>query len=131
MGDWVDTTLGELVLLQRGMDLPSRLREPGPFAVLGSNGPVGTHSEGPVEGPGVVIGRATNLGRPTWWWDNYWPLNTCLYVRDVNAGRIQQRPLVENSNTLSYLPFCPRTTFDTTISHDFFARDRRVASCRR
>lgn len=86
MGDWVDTTLGELVLLQRGMDLPSRLREPGPFAVLGSNGPVGTHSEGPVEGPGVVIGRATNLGRPTWWWDNYWPLNTCLYVRDFRGN---------------------------------------------
>jgi type I restriction enzyme S subunit len=43
---------------------------------------VGWHDEARTEGPGVVLGRATNLGRPTWWVDDFWPLNTTLYVTD-------------------------------------------------
>jgi len=85
VAEWRDTTLGELLLLQRGIDLPERLRRPGRYAVLGSNGPVGSHDEAPVRGPGVVIGRATNLGRPTYWSDDFWPLNTCLYVKDFRG----------------------------------------------
>ena len=49
----------------------------------------------------------------------------------VNAGRIQQRSLAENSNTLSLVPFCPRTSFDVNISQDFVVRERAVASFRR
>ena len=82
MSDWPNTPLEKVVVLQRGIDLPSRSRKLGPYAVLGSNGPVGYHNHAPVKGPGVVIGRATNLGRPTYWSEDFWPLNTCLFVKD-------------------------------------------------
>ncbi|MFV8053895.1 restriction endonuclease subunit S [Mycobacterium sp. 48b] len=42
----------------------------------------GWHNEAPVKGPGFVIGRATNLGRPTWSDEDFWPLNTVLYAKD-------------------------------------------------
>lgn len=86
MAEWRDTTLGDFVTLQRGFDLPSQRRRPGPHAVLGSNGPVGTHDEAPVRGPGMVIGRAANLGRPTWSEKDFWPLNTTLFVKDYRGN---------------------------------------------
>ncbi len=86
MSRWQETTLGDLLLLQRGLDLPERARRPGRYSVLGSNGPVGCHDEARVRGPGVVIGRATNLGRPTYWAEDFWPLNTCLYVKDFRGA---------------------------------------------
>jgi type I restriction enzyme S subunit len=83
---WPVARLDEVVTLQRGFDLPASHRRPGKWAVLGSNGPVGSHDEAPVRGPGVVIGRATNLGRPTWWSQDFWPLNTTLFVKDFRGN---------------------------------------------
>lgn len=83
---WQQTTLGQFVALQRGFDLPTRVRKPGPFPVLSSGGYSGTHSEGPIPGPGLVIGRATNLGVPTWSDGNFWPLNTTLFVKDFRGN---------------------------------------------
>ncbi len=79
---WKEKPLDEFVALQRGFDLPQGKRRPGPFQVLTSGQTNGWHDEGPVKGPGFVIGRATNLGRPTWSDDDFWPLNTTLYVKD-------------------------------------------------
>lgn len=83
---WRSTTLGQLFSLQRGFDLPARSRRPGPYRVLSSGGVAGSHDEGPVKGPGLVIGRATNLGEPTWSDDDYWPLNTTLFVKDFRGN---------------------------------------------
>jgi type I restriction enzyme S subunit len=83
---WQAMSLGDFVLLQRGHDLPARSRRPGSIVVLGSNGPVGFHDVAMGRGPGVVLGRATNLGRPTWWPDDFWPLNTTLYVKDFRGN---------------------------------------------
>lgn len=79
---WTKTTLGEVVRLQRGHDLPSSRRIAGPIPVIGSGEPIGWHVEARAKGPGVVIGRATNLGRPKFISGDYWPLNTTLYVTD-------------------------------------------------
>lgn len=84
--DWPVLRLDQVVTLQRGFDLPLRQRRPGPWAVLGANGPVGLNDHAPVKGPGVVLGRATNLGRPTWWPADFWPLNTTLYVKDFHGN---------------------------------------------
>jgi type I restriction enzyme S subunit len=83
---WTEVRLGDFIALQRGHDLPARVRVPGPFPVVGSGGPSGWHNEAKAQGPGVVIGRATNLGRPFWVDGPYWPLNTGLYVKDFRGN---------------------------------------------
>lgn len=79
---WSHRNLNEFVELKRGFDLPHHKRREGPFKVLSSGEAHGWHDEGPVLGPGFVIGRATNLGRPTWSNDDFWPLNTTLFVNN-------------------------------------------------
>lgn len=82
MSGWDIKTIEQVVDLRRGFDLPTRDRRPGPYPVLSSGVTAGWHDEGPVKGPGMVIGRATNLGDPTWSDSDFWPLNTTLYVAD-------------------------------------------------
>ena len=41
MGEWRKTTLGEVLTLQRGFDLPKRARTPGPYPVVSSSGVTG------------------------------------------------------------------------------------------
>jgi len=76
--DWTACTLGEIVTLQRGFDLPVQNRKDGAFAVIASTGPVGTHAEFQVMGPGVVIGRSGSIGGGQYIDSPFWPLNTTL-----------------------------------------------------
>ncbi|MFN8179097.1 MAG: restriction endonuclease subunit S [bacterium] len=85
-GDWTDTTLGDLLTLQRGFDLPDTEREPGPYLVVASTGPVGTHAAAMVRGPGVVIGRSGSLGGGQFLAQDFWPLNTTLWVKDFKGN---------------------------------------------
>ncbi|WP_138413310.1 restriction endonuclease subunit S [Sinomonas gamaensis] len=80
---WRRRSLSDFILLQRGFDLPKTKRRPGPFRVLSSGESSGWHDEAPVKGPGFVVGRATNIGRPTWSDEDYWPLNTVLYAKNL------------------------------------------------
>ncbi|MFE1105611.1 restriction endonuclease subunit S [Streptomyces rochei] len=86
MAEWIDTTLGEFLVLQRGHDLPKSQRLAGEVPVVGSGGITGLHNEAKVSGPGVTIGRAANLGVPTFVEQDFWPLNTTLYVRDFRGS---------------------------------------------
>lgn len=79
---WVAKPLSEVVTLQRGFDLPFHARRAGSFPVLTSGETSGNHDEGPVKGPGMIVGRATNLGRPKWSEGDFWPHNTTMYVKD-------------------------------------------------
>jgi type I restriction enzyme, S subunit len=85
---WRHTTLGDLISLQRGHDLPERLRHPGLVPVIGSGGHTGWHDETIVCGPGITIGRAANLGVPNLIQDDFWPLNTTLYVTDFHGNDV-------------------------------------------
>ena len=78
--------LSDVVSLQRGFDLPFHARRAGPFPVLTSGESAGFHDEGPIKGPGVVVGRATNLGRPKWSDGDFWPHNTTMYVKDFKGN---------------------------------------------
>jgi len=84
--EWIAATLGDLLTLQRGFDLPETERHPGPYPVIAATGQVGTHDSAPVRGPGVVIGRSGSLGGGQFVPSDFWPLNTTLWVKDFKGN---------------------------------------------
>ncbi|MGP5089314.1 restriction endonuclease subunit S [Brachybacterium tyrofermentans] len=79
--------LSSLIELQRGHDLPSRERTEGTVPIIGSFGVTGWHNVERYAGPGVAIGRSgASIGRATYVDGAYWPLNTCLFVRDFKGN---------------------------------------------
>ncbi|HVH25568.1 MAG TPA: restriction endonuclease subunit S [Vicinamibacterales bacterium] len=78
--------LGDVVRLKRGYDLPRQDRRPGPFPIVSSSGVTGHHSEPKVKGPGVVTGRYGTLGEVFYVEEDFWPLNTSLYVEDFKGN---------------------------------------------
>lgn len=81
--EWIDTTLGEFIRLQRGHDLTSSEQVAGNVPVMGSAGHNGWHNQAKSKGPGVVIGRSgASMGRVHFSDVDFWPHNTCLYVTD-------------------------------------------------
>jgi type I restriction enzyme S subunit len=81
--NWQQLQLGEVVRLQRGHDLPESKRCKGNVPVIGSFGQTGWHNEAKAPGPGVTIGRSgASIGVISFVQQDYWPLNTALYVTD-------------------------------------------------
>ena len=83
---WLETTLGKVITLKRGYDLPQHERVDGPVPVVSSSGITDHHSESKVSGPGVVTGRYGTLGQVFFVPNDFWPLNTALYVRDFRGN---------------------------------------------
>ena len=84
-GEWKTQLLGKVATLQRGYDLPYRLRKPGPIPIVTSSGIEDAHCEARVKGPGVVTGRYGTIGEVFFVRGDFWPLNTALYVRDFHG----------------------------------------------
>jgi len=84
--DWEITTLGNVLTLQRGMDLPTQDRKIGKHPIVASTGVVGYHESAPVKGPGVVIGRSGSIGGGQYIEQDFWPLNTTLWVKDFKGN---------------------------------------------
>ncbi|KAB8287516.1 restriction endonuclease subunit S [Bifidobacterium ramosum] len=83
---WRSMALGEAITLKRGYDLPSKKRVKGKVPVYSSSGRSGVHNEAAVHGPGVITGRYGTIGEVFYATDNYWPLNTTLYVSDFKGN---------------------------------------------
>lgn len=81
------TTLGKLISLQRGYDLPETRRRPGTVPVVGSAGITGYHDTPKAKGPGVTVGRSgASFGKVTFIREDYWPHNAALFVTDFKAN---------------------------------------------
>jgi type I restriction enzyme, S subunit len=78
---WCVGRLDEVLVLQRGFDLPTLERTPGPYPVIAASGPNGTHNQCMVRGPGVTTGRSGVLGNVFYIHEDFWPLNTSLWVK--------------------------------------------------
>ena len=85
-GEWLETSLGEVIELKRGYDLAKRDRIAGRVPLVSSSGVSDYHAEAKVRGPGVVTGRYGTLGQVFYIPDDFWPLNTTLYVRDFKGN---------------------------------------------
>lgn len=81
-----DALLGEVVTLQRGFDLPQQRRMGGTVPIVSSAGPTGSHDVPRVAGPGVVTGRYGTIGSVHYVREDFWPLNTTLYVKDFKGN---------------------------------------------
>ena len=79
-------TLGDVITLRRGHDLPERKRVAGPVPVVSSSGISGSHNEAKASPPGVVTGRYGTIGEVFFVEKPYWPLNTALYVIDFKGN---------------------------------------------
>jgi type I restriction enzyme S subunit len=87
MREWRTKTIGDLLTLQRGMDLPDAERRPGFVPIMGSFGVTGWHNKAACDGPGVTVGRSgASVGSVSYCLVDFWPLNTCLYVRDFKGN---------------------------------------------
>jgi type I restriction enzyme S subunit len=83
---WHFRPLEEMLVLQRGFDLPASVREPGPFPVIAATGVHGTHAEARVKGPGLVTGRSGTIGTVLLVHEDHWPLNTTLFVKEFRQA---------------------------------------------
>ncbi len=85
-GEWKTVKLGDVLTLQRGFDLPSQKRNPGKVPIVSSSGISDYHSEVGVKGPGVITGRYGTIGQVFLIKEDYWPLNTTLWVKDFHGN---------------------------------------------
>lgn len=84
--EWKEYKLGEVITLQRGVDLPKNKMEKGRYPVAGSNGIIGYHNCHTTNGPGVTIGRSGNIGAVHFYESDFWAHNTSLYVKDFKGN---------------------------------------------
>jgi type I restriction enzyme S subunit len=83
---WRQTQLGQMLTLKRGHDLPSAERVDGEIPIVSSSGITGFHNEKKATAPGVVTGRYGTIGEVYYVQQDYWPLNTALYVCDFKGN---------------------------------------------
>lgn len=84
--DWKEASLGDFIELKRGYDLPKDKRTTGSVPIVSSAGVSDFHSVAMVKGPGVITGRYGTIGEVFYVSEDYWPLNTTLYIRDFKGN---------------------------------------------
>jgi type I restriction enzyme S subunit len=85
-GEWRESALGDVIELKRGYDLPQQDRRAGAVPIVSSSGVTDHHAAAMAKGPGVVTGRYGTLGQVFYIDEDFWPLNTTLYVRDFKGS---------------------------------------------
>jgi len=83
---WEIKRLEDVATLQRGFDLPKRSRVTGIHPLMSSSGRIDTHNVAKVRGPGVVTGRSGSVGAVFYVTDDFWPLNTVLYIKNFHGN---------------------------------------------
>ena len=107
---WATVPLGKIIVLEYGKSFPERKRQPGPYAVYGSNGIVGRAHEYLLEEETIIVGRKGSAGEVNYAEPKSWPIDTTYYVQLKN-GR------VHSLDFIYYLLkwFDPRRLVDTTV----------------
>jgi type I restriction enzyme S subunit len=85
-GQWLRTTIGEQVMLQRGFDITKDEQKPGSVPVVSSGGVKSFHDTAMVKAPGVATGRKGTLGKVFYLDVDFWPHDTTLWVKEFNGN---------------------------------------------
>lgn len=83
---WPLVPLKNIATLKRGYDLPVGARNEGAVPIYAANGKNGAHDEVKIKGPGVITGRSGTIGKVHYCEEDFWPLNTALYVMDFHGN---------------------------------------------
>jgi type I restriction enzyme S subunit len=78
---WEVGRLDDLLVLQRGFDLPKAARVEGTVPIYAATGVTGYHNEVKAKAPGIVTGRSGTIGDVLYVQEDFWPLNTALWVK--------------------------------------------------
>jgi type I restriction enzyme S subunit len=79
---WEAGRLDDVLVLQRGFDLPKASRVEGTVPIYAATGITGFHNIAKVKAPGVVTGRSGTIGEVVYVQEDFWPLNTALWVKE-------------------------------------------------
>ncbi len=83
---WEKKRFDEICVLQRGFDLPTHSRNEGCYPLVSSNGITDRIDLWKVKAPGVVTGRSGTIGNVHFIEEDYWPLNTALYIKNFQGN---------------------------------------------
>ncbi len=83
---WERKRFDEICVLQRGFDLPAHSRHEGNYPLVSSNGITDRINLWKVKAPGVITGRSGTIGNVHFVEENYWPLNTALYIKEFHGN---------------------------------------------
>ena len=83
---WTVSTIGDVVTLQRGYDLPKDKMTLGIYPVAGSTDTIFYHNNYTTDAPCIVIGRSGNIGKPRLYMEKCWAHNTTLFVKDFKGN---------------------------------------------
>lgn len=114
--------LSDIVDFHYGKSLREIERRDGQFPVVGSNGVVGFHHSYLIKAPGIVIGRKGTLGKVTYMFDNFNPIDTTYYItsKQMSNGLYYEYHLLktvdfEKMNTDSAVPGLNRSIALSTV----------------
>ncbi|MEH2293296.1 restriction endonuclease subunit S [Nostoc sp.] len=74
--------LEDALILQRGFDLPTKTRQQGNVPVYAATGITGWHNDAKIKTPCVITGRSGSLGTVMYVDEDFWALNTTLWVKE-------------------------------------------------
>ncbi|MDB9924079.1 restriction endonuclease subunit S [Planktomarina sp.] len=83
---WMQCTIGDVITLQRGIDITKKDQRAGRVPVVSSGGVKSYHDTAHTEGPGVIVGRKGSIGSVHFIDEAYWPHDTTLWVRDFKGN---------------------------------------------
>lgn len=76
----------EIITLKRGFDLPEHNRIHGIYPLYAASGLSDFVNSFKIHGPGVITGRSGTIGQVFYTEEDFWPLNTTLFVADFHGN---------------------------------------------
>jgi len=100
---WEVGRIKDLMILQRGYDLPQNEFLDGKIPVYGSNGIIGYHNKMTTKGPNISIGRSGSIGEINYIVTDSWIHNTAIFVEDMKKNYCRYLYYVLLSNNIKNL----------------------------
>ena len=118
--EWISGTVGDVLQLQRGHDLPRTEMNGGEYPVAGSTETIGYHDQYTTEAPAIIMGRSGNIGNPRLYLCRCWAHNTSLYVKQfINSDPIWAFYMLKNLNYESFIGGSAVPTLNRNDVHAF------------